>query len=161
MARTSLIDKLKARKDYGEIVKKVSNHPKPVKYIQDTFGVTYVTAKKFVDEALSGVKVVEVDPVAKKAEIFIQKMYISFNPNSNPSSLTFGAIGEELERFPTAVLKEIFKVFTEKEAKTGHDFLLIRAIKYLIQKKYYSLILKKEMSEDLIKQTDQIVGECF
>ena len=163
MARITLNAKLKKRPDYNEIVKKVKLHPKPIKYVESTFGVTYLTAKKFVDE-LQGFKVSvdnkELDATEAKAELFLNKVNVRFNPNYNPSSLTFALVGEELEKIPPIVLKCIFKKLHGSESKDVNKFILIRGIKYLLQKKYYNLIFKKDMPKHILDNTEQIIRDC-
>lgn len=169
MSRITLHEKLKRRADYAEIVKRVNKCPKPVKYVEDTFSVTYLTAKKFVDE-LNGItrpdtETIKADASAldkHKADIYLKKIDVQFNYDSaKPTFMTFSKVGDELEKFSVVTLTEIFKNLYGKEPTVIYEFALIKAIKYIIQEKYYSQVFKKDIPSNIKILTESIVGECL
>lgn len=170
MARITLNEKLKKEKDYEKIILKIKNMPKPLPYIMRQYAVTYITAKKFLDE-INGqvrikVKTIKSNAPSSKsvfiAESFVIQVKDKFGPeNSHKLDIRdLLTIGNQIEKFKEPVLIEIFRILTGRMPRTGFKFRLIKAVKWLVQDIYYTNI--KGFYPLKMKQTlDLAVKDCL
>lgn len=157
MSRITLNEKLKKRDDYQDIIKRVRNVQNPVNYIMDQFSCSYPTANKFYKE-INGIPVES----KKESSLDVANKYLSTLDYkfSEPTTRTLIQFKEELDNFSLESIKYMFETLSNRKSGTDIKSLIIRAISYIIQIKYYKLIHDKEIPESLRIKTEEVISQC-
>jgi sugar-specific transcriptional regulator TrmB len=166
--RISLFQKLKTRKDFKEICKRLELSNNKIRYIEDCFSCGNLTARRCVDEYYihvngTGEYVKPSKDVIDEAKGHTFVSNVEVKLEKEPSLVNLLKLGneEELLEFSVNSLKFIFNYFSDKKATVDSKIKLIAGIKYLIQSKYYEKVFKVKMPEKLISRTEKILRECY
>ncbi len=162
MGRISFVEKLQARDDYKIILSTLRVSPEPTKYLMGTFNITYPTALKTFNSLCP-----VLDKVSKKAstsddELATKVLFsIESDLDREATCRILMNISDNLKKFSTHVLQQIFTKLSGKTCTTDEKFRIILAIKYLIQDKYYTQIFKKEINDKTKFKTQLLVKDCI
>jgi hypothetical protein len=162
--RITLAAKLRKTGEFEDVAKLVKSVSKPVKLIQDKFQVTYITAKKFVDEVQGFTPLTKKEAVTDNQNINIANLFIRDLDDSvriEPTWSTLKRFGDRLEKYNINVLIELYKLLSDNTPATyvaKHQFIL--AIKYIVQKRHYPKVYGCDMSTRLEDKTQEYIAEC-
>lgn len=166
--RITLAEKLRKSNEFEKYARIVRNTPKPVKYIQSEFDVSYATAKKFVDEVNGFSPVLKKDLVSDNKYCDIARVFLEDFERGmfeSPDTHTLIVFGERLDKLDQKILVEIFKLLTNKtpfqHAAIDMSQNLVIAIKYLLQKKTYKQVFLQDMPESIVNRTNTLVEKCL
>jgi hypothetical protein len=162
MGRQSLHARLSERKDFKEILKKVSLVEKPVKWVMDNFNVSYPCADRFVQE-VKGCVVVSGNTATEKSnsvqiDNYLDRIKASL-VNERLSLQGLLAFCEELERFNAPTLMELLDrvIPNTSRALCNEKIPLINGVKFAIQFKYY---FSKELQDKFTGKLNDKIGSC-
>lgn len=163
--RITLATKLKKTGEFENASRLVKSVGKPVKLIQDKYNVTYATAKKFVDEVHGFTPLTKehIEPEEDKnsaiAKLFVKDLdRIVYQ---NPFIKTLLDFGNRLETFNINILIEVYKILSENTpASNVPKYCFVKAIKYIIQKRFYSKVFGCDMPLRLEDKTQEYIAVC-
>ncbi len=164
MSRRSLYEKLSQREDFLKLTKKIKSLDNKKKYIQDTFNVSSSVADRFllelhVDKSKLDVEVNTNNKDDIKAYAFISQ--VESDMAKSPSTSLFEGYDSKLDKFNIYVLSRIFSYLCGKEDKLRSKNALVRSIKYLIQGKYYNVMLHRDMPSYIVDRMNKTVEVCL
>jgi hypothetical protein len=157
MARTAFIEKLKKRSDFTEIVGKIKTVQKPLQYVMDTFDLSYPAGKRLLTDL--GISERKETP-SVKAQLIIDSLDNRFGAGTNATVFTLIKFKEYLDEQKLPVLQEMLKLLTDRPSISTKAFIC-RAICYIIQERYYTLIMNKEMPQVVKERTEMFVNLCY
>lgn len=165
MSRISLYEKLSRREDFKEILKRVKVSSNQLRYLKDNFLCTNQTASRFLDEMrIHSVKSLkEGEPAEDIITLRAQAELSSFEDDikyRNPT-LSLVSFGERLEKFKPTLVYAIFKLLNNGVcASIKKKEILIRAIKYMLQVRFYNEMYKIDVPESVLQTKNGLVTLC-